>query len=129
MMPSKIGFLFGEKRMMGLLYWSSLANLSPVMIGIFPFRSVINHCMQNIIPRKVEPLPFLQVLPSPTQADTARVIWSFNPSDPTSSGMFSRHTQQGSASLNLLGGLPSSTPDPDDLMTYDILVENVSVLA
>ena len=89
------------------------------MIGIYPFRSVIVY-----IAKKVEALPFLPNLPPLIQADTARVIWSFHPSDPTSSGMLSMHTKQGSVSLNLLGGLPSSTPDPDDLMTYDVLVDD-----
>ena len=36
------------------------------------------------------------------------------------------HSYQGSVSLNLLGGLPSTPPDPEDLQYYDITVDDVS---
>ena len=60
------------------------------------------------------------------QADTARVIWSFHPFDPISPEILSMHTHQGSVSLNLLGGVVPTAPDPDDLQTFDALVDNVS---
>ena len=63
------------------------------------------------------------------QAETARVIWSFNDApDPSSQDLtFSDiHSRKGSVSLNLLGGLPDAAPDPQDLEYYDITVNNVS---
>ena len=63
------------------------------------------------------------------QSETARVIWSFHSTaDPTSEDIpFDLiHSYKGSASLNLLGGLPSAAPDPDDLQYYDITVDRVS---
>lgn len=36
------------------------------------------------------------------------------------------HSERGSLSLNLLGGLPEPPPDPDDLDYFDIRVNNVS---
>ena len=61
------------------------------------------------------------------QAETARVIWSFHDTDPSSQDlMFSDiHSRKGSVSLNLLGGLPDAAPDPQDLEYYDVTVENV----
>ena len=63
------------------------------------------------------------------QSDTARVLWSFHAtSDPTSKDIpFSLiHDYQGSVSLNLLGGMPSAAPDPENLQYYDIRVDRVS---
>jgi len=60
------------------------------------------------------------------QADTARVIWSFHPSDPISPETPLMHTHQGSVSLNLLGGVVPPASEPDDLQTYDVLADNVS---
>jgi hypothetical protein len=65
----------------------------------------------------------------PINSDTARVLWSFHATtDPTSEDIpFDLiHSYKGSASLNLLGGLPSAAPDPDDLQYYDITVDRVS---
>ena len=39
-----------------------------------------------------------------------------------------RHTHQGTQHLNLLGGLLSPPPDPDDLEYYDITVDNVRIM-
>ena len=63
------------------------------------------------------------------QADTARVIWSFHATtDPSSEDIPHDliHTSSGSISLNLLGGLASAAPDPQDLKFFDIKVDNVS---
>ena len=60
------------------------------------------------------------------------MIWSFYPDDPSSTAgsdpVFTmRHTYQGGTSLNLLGGLVSIPPDPVDLKTYDVKVDDVSL--
>ena len=51
------------------------------------------------------------------QPDTARVVFSWNDADPTapdgSDAMY--HQTRGSASINLLGGLRSTPPDPSDM--------------
>ena len=62
------------------------------------------------------------------QAETLKVLWSFRVNeDPVSEEIgYSIHTYKGSRSLNLLGGLPSVAPDPDDLAYYDVVVDNVS---
>ena len=61
------------------------------------------------------------------QAETARVIWSFHDTDPSSQDLtFSDiHSRKGSVSLNLLGGLPDAAPDPHDLDYYDVAVDKV----
>ena len=56
------------------------------------------------------------------------MIWSFHEtSDPTSQDIPNglRHTHRGSQSLNLLGGLPSAAPDPDDLKSFYVGVTDV----
>ena len=62
------------------------------------------------------------------QANTARVIFSWNDVDPTmpdgSDAM--RHTTRSSASLNLLGGLPDPPPEPSDSETFFVGVDSVS---
>ena len=62
------------------------------------------------------------------QANTARVIFSWNDVDPTmpDGRDAMRHTTRGSASVNLLGGLPDPPPVPSDSETFFIGVENVS---
>ena len=64
-----------------------------------------------------------------SQTETVKIIWSFHDTtDPSSEDISFDliHTYKGSISLNLLGGLPSAAPDPDDLQYYDITVDNVS---
>ena len=64
------------------------------------------------------------------QSETARVLWSFHATtDPTSEDIPRDliHTYKGSVSLNLLGGLPSAAADPEDIQTYDINVDSVSL--
>ena len=60
--------------------------------------------------------------------ETARIIWSFGPSDPTTLEipLSFIHTHRGAQYLNLLGGLSSAAPDPDDLTYYDVTVDNVN---
>ena len=63
------------------------------------------------------------------QPETARVIWAFHATDdPTSEELtFSLiHSEKGSASLDLLGGLPDVAPDPADLKNFDLTVDDVS---
>ena len=61
------------------------------------------------------------------QANTARVIFSWNDVDPTmpdgSDAM--QHTTRGSASLNLLGGLSDPPPEPSDTRSFAFTVNNV----
>ena len=63
------------------------------------------------------------------QANTARVIFSWNDVDPTmpdgSDAM--RHTTRSSASLNLLGGLPDPPPEPSDTRSFTFRVNNVCI--
>ena len=57
------------------------------------------------------------------------MIWAFHDTAvPTSQDIPNslRHTHRGSQSLNLLGGLPSAAPDPDDLEYYDVTLDNVN---
>jgi len=49
------------------------------------------------------------------QADTARIIWSWHTNDPTSANALAMHNFQGVTSLNLLGGLPNPSQDPEDV--------------
>ena len=61
------------------------------------------------------------------QADTSRVVWSFQANDPTdplgNTAMF--HDHMGVSSLNLLGGLTNAPADPNDVQSFDIGVTNV----
>ena len=63
------------------------------------------------------------------QANTARVIFSWNDVDPTmpngSDAM--RHTTRSLASLNLLGGLPDPPPVPSDTRSFTFRVNNVCI--
>ncbi len=59
------------------------------------------------------------------QADTARVIWSYRSSDPTSESDIRGHEVAGSTSLNLLGGLPQERVEPNSA-DFTILTSNVS---
>ena len=60
------------------------------------------------------------------QTDTARVIWSFNNQDPQDDkdANLMRHTQRGTASVNLRGGNPRENPVGDESF-LDITVSNV----
>ena len=64
------------------------------------------------------------------QANTARVIFSWNDVDPTmpdgSDAMYHTTTGRGSASVNLLGGIPDPPPEPSDSETFFIGVDSVS---
>lgn len=60
------------------------------------------------------------------QADTARIIWSWQTNDPTSANALAMHNFQGVTSLNLLGGLPNPPQDPEDVQYFDITISNVS---
>lgn len=62
------------------------------------------------------------------QADTTRVIWSwnsFNPSDVL--GEIRQHQSRGTTSLNLLGGLNNERPNPPDTKSFTIRNTNVSI--
>ena len=65
------------------------------------------------------------------QANTARVVFSWNDVDPTmpdgSDAMYHGTTGRGSASLNLLGGLPDPPPDPSDTRSFTFTVNNVCI--
>ena len=64
------------------------------------------------------------------QAETARVIFSWNDVDPTmEDGSDARqHQTRGAASVNLLGGLINPPPEPSDSETFFIGVDSVSNL-
>ena len=51
-------------------------------------------------------------------------MWSWNDQDPVN-GVPSRHTSQGSAVVNLLGGLVNQPQDPPDAQNFTIGVNNV----
>ena len=64
-----------------------------------------------------------------TQPETARVIWSYHNSDPASSNpsqTFIQHDDQGTRSLNLLGGPRSSFQEPETIASFNITSEGVS---
>lgn len=66
----------------------------------------------------------------PIRGETIKVLWSFRvDEDPTSEniGFDLIHDYKGSRSLNLLGGLPSVAPDPDNLKAYDVVVDNIEI--
>ena len=62
------------------------------------------------------------------QADTARVVWSWNPRDPSSPSQISQHEYQGTTSLNLLGGLNEERQDPSGAASFVMRNENASLL-
>ena len=67
-----------------------------------------------------------------SQANTARVVYSWNENDPANDDAVNGpayHTNRGSASLNLLGGLLNMPPDPPAGTTgsFNITVDNVSI--
>ena len=61
------------------------------------------------------------------QANTARVVFSWNPNDPADKDSPTYHgtERRGSTSLNLLGGLVDPPELPDDLDSFSIRVSNV----
>ena len=61
------------------------------------------------------------------QPNTARVIFSWNDNDPaTQDGSDAmQHVIRGSASLNLLGGLPDPPTEPNDTRSFQFTVNNV----
>ena len=61
------------------------------------------------------------------QVGTARIVWSFSsndPSDPLGANA-EFHNYQGSASINLLGGLTIPPSEPADLQSFDLTISNV----
>ena len=52
-------------------------------------------------------------------------MWSWNDQDPPVNGVPARHTMQGSAVANLLGGLTNPPQNPPDAQTFKIGVNNV----
>ena len=54
------------------------------------------------------------------------MIYSWHDDDPVDSGSLSRHRVRGTVSLNLIGGLQDPPPDPTNLNSFKIAVENVS---
>ena len=60
------------------------------------------------------------------QADTARIVWSWQTNDPTNGSALVMHNFQGATSLNLLGGLPNPPQDPVDVQSFDITISDVS---
>ena len=67
------------------------------------------------------------------QANTARVVFSWNDRDPENddpeTGPMYHGNNRGSASLNLLGGLVNPPPEPpaDMVGSFNITVQNVSL--
>ena len=59
------------------------------------------------------------------QADTSRVVWSWSLSDPPSPSAITQHSNQGTTSLNLLGGLNEVRQDRDGTASFAIRNENV----
>ena len=57
--------------------------------------------------------------------ETARVVYSWNDNFQPSDDSLSRHTNKGSTSINLLGGLPYSPDVPEDAQTFTIAVQQV----
>ena len=63
------------------------------------------------------------------QPETARVIWSYHNSDPSSSDPsqpLDRHDERGTRSLNLLGGPRSTFEEPETITSFNITSEEVS---
>ena len=61
------------------------------------------------------------------QADTSRVIWSWSSVDPSSPSDITQHKNQGTTSLNLLGGLNEPREDRSGAASFVIRNENVSI--
>ena len=61
------------------------------------------------------------------QADTSRVIWSWSSLDPSSQSDITQHENQGTTSLNLLGGLNEPRQDRSEAASFVIRNENVSI--
>ena len=61
------------------------------------------------------------------QADTSRVIWSWSSVDPSSPSDITQHENQGTTSLNLLGGLNEPREEQSGAASFVIRNENVSV--
>lgn len=57
--------------------------------------------------------------------ETARIVYSWNDNFQSSDTTLSRHTNKGSTSINLLGGLPYSPTIPEDAQTFAIGVQKV----
>ena len=75
-----------------------------------------------------DPLGDMQIL-SNIQPETARVIWSYHSSDPSSSDPsqdFTQHDKRGTRSLNLLGGPRSTFEEPETITSFNITSEGVS---
>ena len=62
------------------------------------------------------------------QADTSRVLWSWSSADPSSPSDITQHENQGTTSLNLLGGLNEPREDRSGAESFVIRNENVSVV-
>ena len=60
-----------------------------------------------------------------SQHDTTFLVWSWNDQDPPVNGVPARHTMQGSAVANLLGGLTNPPQNPPDAQNFTIGVNNV----
>ena len=65
------------------------------------------------------------------QANTARVIFSWNNADPVNDdpaqAEYHGPVNRGSFSINLLGAQQEVPPDPVDLQTFEIIVDTVSI--
>ena len=61
------------------------------------------------------------------QADTSRVVWSWSFVDPSALSDITQHENQGTTSLNLLGGLNEPREDRSGAASFVIRNENVSV--
>jgi len=63
------------------------------------------------------------------QSDTSRVVFSWNDADPTrpdgSDAMYHLVNGRGSASVNLLGGLHNTPPDPSNTRSFTVRVNDV----
>ena len=59
------------------------------------------------------------------QADTVRVIYSWNDEDPETPATVKQHQTRGTVSINLLGGLQDLPPDPDDLKNFTVAADKV----
>ena len=62
------------------------------------------------------------------QADTSRVVWSWSSANPSSPSVITQHENQGTTSLNLLGGLNEPREDRSGAVSFVIRNENVSVV-
>ena len=80
--------------------------------------------VQTVATYQVKPFPFGSL-----QTDTARVIYSWNEADPAGDDpnavIYHGNTNRGTQSLNLMGGQQVVPPDPADLESFDVIVNNV----